>query len=45
MKVLIALIAKKDWFLYQLDVKSAFLNEELKVLGTLNYFVPWPRIT
>ena len=29
-RVLILLAAQKRWILYQLDVKSAFLNQELK---------------
>jgi hypothetical protein len=30
MRVLISFVAQKGWLLYQLDVKSAFLNGELK---------------
>ena len=33
-RVLLSIIAKLDWLLYQLDVKNAFLNENLRKRST-----------
>ena len=36
-RVLLSIIAKLDWLLYQLDVKNAFLNENLRKRSTWIY--------